>query len=40
VALAEEEPTMASFFDETNAYSYQYPVESPSDNISLKWYAK
>ncbi|CAJ1973769.1 unnamed protein product [Sphenostylis stenocarpa] len=28
---------MASFFDEINAYSYLYPVESPSDNISLKW---
>jgi len=40
VALAEEEPKMASFFDETNAYSYLYPVESPSNNISLKWYAK
>ncbi|KAK7352759.1 hypothetical protein VNO80_18187 [Phaseolus coccineus] len=37
VALAEEEPKMASFFDETNAYSYMYPVESPSNNISLKW---
>ncbi|XP_014500069.1 psbP domain-containing protein 5, chloroplastic [Vigna radiata var. radiata] len=37
VALAEEEPTMASFLDEINAYSYLYPVESPSNNISLKW---
>uniref|UniRef100_I1JUJ0 PsbP C-terminal domain-containing protein n=1 Tax=Glycine max TaxID=3847 RepID=I1JUJ0_SOYBN len=37
VTLAEEEPKMASFLDEINAYSYMYPVELPSDNFSFKW---
>ncbi|XP_027355219.1 psbP domain-containing protein 5, chloroplastic [Abrus precatorius] len=37
VTLAEEEPKMASFLDETNAYSYLYPIELPSDNFSFKW---
>ena len=39
VTLAEEEPKMASFLDEINAYSYMYPVELPSDNFTFKWYA-
>ncbi|KAL2346809.1 hypothetical protein Fmac_000809 [Flemingia macrophylla] len=37
VALAEEEPKMASFLDEINAYSYLYPVELPSKDFSFKW---
>ncbi|KAG5045238.1 hypothetical protein AAZX31_06G070600 [Glycine max] len=37
VTLAEEEPKMASFLDEINAYSYMYPVELPSDNFTFKW---
>jgi hypothetical protein len=40
VALAEEEqqePKMASFLDETNAYSYLYPVELPSKKFVFKW---
>ncbi|KAK7410300.1 hypothetical protein VNO78_00980 [Psophocarpus tetragonolobus] len=37
VTLAEEEPKMASFFDEINAYNYLYPLELPSDNFSFKW---
>ncbi|PNY05740.1 psbP domain-containing protein 5 chloroplastic-like [Trifolium pratense] len=38
VTLAgEEEPKMASFLDETNAYSYLYPVELPSKNFVFKW---
>ncbi|GAU10323.1 hypothetical protein TSUD_417520, partial [Trifolium subterraneum] len=38
VALAgEEEPKMASFSDETNAYSYLYPVELPSKKFVFKW---
>ncbi|KAG5034268.1 hypothetical protein JHK87_009178 [Glycine soja] len=37
LTLAEEEPKMASFLDEINAYSYMYPVELPSDNFSFKW---
>lgn len=37
VTLAEEEPKMASFFDEINAYSYLYPVELPSKDFSFKW---
>ncbi|KAL1300959.1 hypothetical protein HN51_045578 [Arachis hypogaea] len=35
--LAEEEPKMASFEDELNAYSYLYPVELPSKKFVFKW---
>ncbi|KAK7283050.1 hypothetical protein RIF29_12290 [Crotalaria pallida] len=37
VSLAEEEPKMASFIDEVNAYSYLYPVELPSRKFVFKW---
>ncbi|XP_015937238.1 psbP domain-containing protein 5, chloroplastic [Arachis duranensis] len=37
VTLAEEEPKMASFEDELNAYSYLYPVELPSKKFVFKW---
>lgn len=40
VTLAGEEPKMASFSDEINAYSYLYPVELPSKKFVFKWYAK
>nr|AKM76453.1 DUF1795-like photosystem II reaction center PsbP family protein [Erodium gruinum] len=34
---AEEEPKMASFLDEINAYTYMYPLELPSEKLVLKW---
>ncbi|CAI9094403.1 OLC1v1030135C2 [Oldenlandia corymbosa var. corymbosa] len=34
---AEEEVKMASMVDETNAYSYLYPVELPPRKLVLKW---
>nr|AFK49217.1 unknown [Lotus japonicus] len=37
VTLAEEEPNMATFVDETNAYSYMYPLEVPSKKFVFKW---
>ncbi|CAL0327240.1 unnamed protein product [Lupinus luteus] len=37
VTLAEEEPKMALFTDEVNAYSYLYPVELPSRKFVFKW---
>ncbi|XP_058785829.1 psbP domain-containing protein 5, chloroplastic-like [Vicia villosa] len=33
----EEDPKMASFTDEVNAYSYLYPVELPSKKFVFKW---
>ncbi|KAL5783205.1 hypothetical protein ACOSP7_008234 [Xanthoceras sorbifolium] len=37
-SLAEEEDLkMASFVDETNAYSYMYPAELPSNKFLFKW---
>jgi hypothetical protein len=43
VALAgdeelQQDPKMASFLDEVNAYSYLYPLELPSKNFVFKWY--
>jgi len=41
VALAgeqEQDPKMASFSDEVNAYSYLYPLELPSKKFVFKWY--
>ncbi|XP_004501276.1 psbP domain-containing protein 5, chloroplastic [Cicer arietinum] len=37
VTLAEEEPKVASFVDEINAYSYIYPVQLPSKKFVFKW---
>ncbi|KAI8568882.1 hypothetical protein RHMOL_Rhmol02G0235000 [Rhododendron molle] len=34
---ATEEVKMASMVDDTNAYSYLYPVQSPSKKIVFKW---
>ncbi|CAK8568699.1 unnamed protein product [Lathyrus sativus] len=33
----EQDPKMASFIDEINAYSYLYPLEIPSKNLVFKW---
>jgi len=40
VALAgeEQDPKMASFLDQVNAYSYLYPLELPSKKFVFKWY--
>ncbi|XP_050214744.1 psbP domain-containing protein 5, chloroplastic isoform X2 [Mercurialis annua] len=36
-SLAEENQKMASMVDETNAYTYLYPLELPSDKFNFKW---
>lgn len=35
----DDETKMALLVDEINAYSFLYPVESPSKKFVFKWYA-